>query len=110
MNMIVELMCYDDETISVTGVVAIIDLKGVGMGHAMQMTPSVIRKAVNSWQVLNSTSNPHHISLIQIRISLQDVNPIRTKSMHYINTPFNVHVIMNIFRTFMKEKLRQRVR
>ena len=51
MNMVIELMCSEDEATSVTGVVAIIDLKGVGMGHAMQMTPSLIRKAVNSWQV-----------------------------------------------------------
>ncbi len=52
MNMVVELFCRDDQATSVTGVVSIVDLKGAGMGHAMQMTPSMIRKAVNSWQVL----------------------------------------------------------
>jgi len=88
MNMILDILCLEDESISVTGVVAIIDLQGVSVGHAMQMTPSMIRKAVNSWQ---------------------DVNPIRTKSMHYINSPLNVHVVMNIFKTFMKEKLRKRL-
>ena len=51
MNMVVDLLCRDDEAISVTGVVAIVDLKGVSLGHAMQMTPSIIRKAVSSWQV-----------------------------------------------------------
>lgn len=51
MNMIIELMCSEDEVTSVTGVVAIVDLKGVGFGHAMQMTPSSIKKLVNSWQV-----------------------------------------------------------
>jgi hypothetical protein len=51
MNMVVELFCRDDEATSVTGVVSVVDLKGAGMGHAMQMTPSMIRKAVNSWQV-----------------------------------------------------------
>lgn len=56
--MVIELMCSEDEATSITGVVAIIDLKGVGLGHAMQMTPSVIRKAVNSWQVsLNKSRN-----------------------------------------------------
>ena len=29
--------------------------------------------------------------------------------MYYINTPLNVHVVMNIFKTFMSEKLRRRV-
>lgn len=88
MNMVIDVLCRDEESISVTGVVAIIDLTGVALGHAMQMTPSIIRKAVNSWQ---------------------DVNPIRVKSMHYINTPPHVHVIMNIFKKFMKEKLKKRL-
>jgi len=88
MNMVLDVLCRDEEAISVHGVVSVIDLSGVGIGHAMQMTPSIIRKAVNSWQ---------------------DVNPIRTKSMHYINTPLNVHVIMNIFKTFMSEKLKRRL-
>ena len=37
--MLVDLMCLQEETISIGGVVAIVDLQGVGMGHAMQMTP-----------------------------------------------------------------------
>lgn len=49
--MIVDLLCLEDEAISLTGIVAIVDLAGVGFGHAMQMTPSIIRKAVSSWQV-----------------------------------------------------------
>ena len=52
MNMLVDLMCRDDEAISMTGVVAIVDLTGASFGHAMQMTPSMIRKAVSSWQVI----------------------------------------------------------
>jgi len=88
MNMVLDLLCREDESISVKGVVAIIDMKGVSLGHAMQMTPSMIRKAVNSWQ---------------------DVTPIRTKAMHYVNAPLNVHVVLNIFKRFMKEKLRNRL-
>lgn len=86
--MVIDLVCRDDEATSISGVVAIIDLKGAGLGHATSMTPSMIRKAVNSWQ---------------------DVTPIRTKSMYFINTPYNVHLVLNIFKKFMKEKLRQRV-
>ena len=51
MNMVLDVLCRDEEAISVHGVVSVIDLSGVGIGHAMQMTPSIIRKAVNSWQV-----------------------------------------------------------
>jgi len=88
MNMVIDLHCRDDEATSISGVVAVIDLKGAGLGHATSMTPSMIRKAVNSWQ---------------------DVTPIRTKQMYFINTPYNVHLVLNIFKKFMKEKLRQRV-
>ena len=75
MNMIVELMCRNDESISVTGVVAIVDLKGVGMGHALQMTPSIIRKAVNSWQVHRFTSSILHSKLTHLfsRMYIQSV-------------------------------------
>ena len=86
--MVIDLHCRDDEATSISGVVAVIDLKGAGLGHATSMTPSMIRKAVNSWQ---------------------DVTPIRTKQMYFINTPYNVHLVLNIFKKFMKEKLRQRV-
>ena len=37
--MLVDFMWLEDEGISIGGVVTIIDMKGVGMGHAMQMTP-----------------------------------------------------------------------
>ena len=56
--MLVDLMCRDDEAISMTGVVAIVDLTGASFGHAMQMTPSMIRKAVSSWQVIRHTQRP----------------------------------------------------
>ncbi len=52
--MVIEVMCRDDEAISLTGVVALVDLAGVSMSHGLAMTPSIIRKAVNSWQVFFS--------------------------------------------------------
>ena len=51
MNMTVDLICREDDLTSITGVVGVVDLSGISLGHAMQMTPSMIRKAVNSWQV-----------------------------------------------------------
>ena len=48
MNMLVDLMCLQEETISIGGVVAIIDLQGVGMGHAMQMTPVIYLLVFNT--------------------------------------------------------------
>jgi hypothetical protein len=50
-TMTLELALEDDETVSVFGVAAVFDLSGVTLGHAMQLSPQVIRKAVHSWQV-----------------------------------------------------------
>jgi hypothetical protein len=34
---------------------------------------------------------------------------VRTKSLDFVNAPPHVNVVLNIFRQFMTEKLRQRV-
>ena len=50
-KMTLELALEDDETVSVFGVAAVFDLSGVTLGHAMQLTPRVVKKAVHAWQV-----------------------------------------------------------
>ncbi|XP_071441306.1 retinol-binding protein pinta-like [Hetaerina americana] len=87
-NMIVDLILHEDELISVYGIIAVVDLKGVTLGHALQMTPSVIWKAVHAWQ---------------------DCYPVRIKSINFINAPSYVDVVLNIFRRFMNKKMAQRV-
>lgn len=86
--MIVDLALELDETIAKNGAVVIIDMQGVGLGHALQMTPNLIKKAVHSWQ---------------------DCYPIRIKSIDFINCPSYIHVVLNVFKQFMREKLRKRV-
>lgn len=87
-KMTLELALEEDETISVFGVAAVFDLSGVTLGHAMQLPPHIVKKAVHAWQ---------------------DCYPVRTKSLDFVNAPPYVNVVLNIFRRFMKEKLRQRV-
>ncbi|XP_073969356.1 retinol-binding protein pinta-like isoform X2 [Rhodnius prolixus] len=76
------------EDVSVYGVVAIFDMDGVSYGHARQLTTSMIRKAVHSWQ---------------------DCYPVRVKGLHFINSPVYINVVLNIFRRFMRQKMRSRV-
>ncbi|XP_067007751.1 retinol-binding protein pinta [Anabrus simplex] len=89
-KMILDLAVEEDisELSSVYGVVAIFDLNGVTLAHALQMTPAVIKKAVHAWQ---------------------DCYPLRTRRLDFINAPIYVNVILNIFRKFMREKLRKRI-
>lgn len=50
-KMTLDLAIEQDETVSVYGVTAIFDLKGVSLAHARQLTPAMIKKAVHAWQV-----------------------------------------------------------
>lgn len=42
--MILDLAMAADETIAVYGVVAIFDMAGVGLAHALQLPPGLIKK------------------------------------------------------------------
>ncbi|KAK7792213.1 hypothetical protein R5R35_000493 [Gryllus longicercus] len=87
-KMILDLVLEEDESVPVKGVVAIIDLQGVSLGHALQLTPAVIKKAVHTWQ---------------------DCYPVSPKRLDFINAPMYVNVVLNVFRKFMKDKMRKRV-
>uniref|UniRef100_A0A0A9ZI03 Alpha-tocopherol transfer protein-like n=1 Tax=Lygus hesperus TaxID=30085 RepID=A0A0A9ZI03_LYGHE len=86
--MILDLFLNRFQDTSVYGVVAILDLKDVTLGHARQMTIPIIRKCVHSWQACY---------------------PVRIRSINFINSPSYVNVVLNIFRRFMNPKLRMRV-
>lgn len=42
--MLLDLVLHSDETISIHGVVAIFDMKGVTLGHALQLPPTIIKR------------------------------------------------------------------
>lgn len=42
--MILDLVLHLDETVSIYGAVAIIDMAGVTWHHAIQMTPTIIKR------------------------------------------------------------------
>lgn len=74
--MILDLILKNDESFSSTGVVAIIDMKDVQLGHALQMTPSIIKRSVESWQIY----------------------PCKLKLLEFVNAPIHINVILNTFR------------
>ncbi|MCL4140573.1 UNVERIFIED_CONTAM: hypothetical protein GTU68_002396, partial [Idotea baltica] len=87
-HMVSDVLLDEDEQHTITGVTQIIDLQGVTGAHALQMTPSLVKKAMTIWQ---------------------DGYPMRPKGLHYINTPPSFETVFSIFRSFMKEKMRKRV-
>lgn len=87
--MVVDLAMELDETITNNGIFLIVDLDGVGLSHALQMTPSLVKRAVHSWQ---------------------DCYPIRLIGIDFVNCPPHVNLVLNLFKSFMKEKMRKRIR
>lgn len=69
------------------GIVAIFDMKGVQLGHALQLNPKLIKHSVESWQAY----------------------PCQPKLLEFINTPIHVNLVLNTFRLFMTTKMRSRV-
>ncbi|XP_069951886.1 retinol-binding protein pinta isoform X4 [Cherax quadricarinatus] len=87
-HLISDVLWMEDEQMSVTGVVQLLDMADVTPAHGMQMTPALVKKAMTIWQ---------------------EGYPMRPKGLHYINTPAAFDTVFNIFKSFMKEKMRKRV-
>ncbi|XP_045168285.2 alpha-tocopherol transfer protein-like [Mercenaria mercenaria] len=78
----------EDEETQVSGIIMLADLKGVGFGHATQMTPFFAKRIVSL---------------------LQDTFPMRLKGVHYVNEPTVFDIVFAVARQFMRKKLLERV-
>lgn len=87
-KMILDIAAMENELCQIYGVAAIFDMSGVTIWHGKAMTPSVIKRAVNAWQ------NYH----------------CRPKQFEFVNAPLYINVVLNIFKNFMTEKMKSRVK
>lgn len=74
--MILDLLLRSEPEISSTGIVAVFDMVGVELGHALQLTPKLIKRSVDSWQVY----------------------PCKPKMLEFVNAPTHVNFVLNTFR------------
>lgn len=86
--MLLDVVAKECEKAQIYGVVAVFDMKNMSLEHAIQMKPVLIRNAVHAWQ------NYH----------------VRPKQLEFINAPIYINVVLNVFKSFMSEKLRNRVK
>uniref|UniRef100_A0A1L8DZJ5 Putative phosphatidylinositol transfer protein sec14 n=1 Tax=Nyssomyia neivai TaxID=330878 RepID=A0A1L8DZJ5_9DIPT len=86
-KMLLDLAIRSDERISIYGVSAVLDMTGVTFGHAMQLKPTLIKRTVECWETY----------------------PCRARRLEFVNAPAHVNVVLNIFRSFMSAKLKDRV-
>ncbi|KAL3268050.1 hypothetical protein HHI36_007179 [Cryptolaemus montrouzieri] len=86
-KMILDIGVMEEELSQVYGVIVIIDMANVSFAHARQLSISRIKHMVYAWQ------NYH----------------CRPKKMEFVNAPAYINVVLDVFKSFMSEKLRKRV-
>lgn len=86
-KMLLDLVLHLDESISIYGVSALFDMNRVQLGHALQLNPPLIKRSVSTWEQYTC----------------------RPKRLEFVNSPMHVNVVLNIFRSFMSSKMKQRL-
>lgn len=87
--MMLDLAMRENDQLMIAGQSVILDLENTGMAHILQMDLPLIKKMTALGQ---------------------DASPLRQKGFHYIHTPSGFETIFNLFKGFMNEKNKQRVR
>ncbi|XP_062126624.1 retinol-binding protein pinta [Drosophila sulfurigaster albostrigata] len=86
-KMILDLLLKLEPDNCARGIVAIMDMEGVQLGHALQLNPKLIKRSVESWSAY----------------------PCQPKLLEFTNAPRHVNIFLNTFRVFMTAKIRSRV-
>ncbi|EDW16154.1 retinol-binding protein pinta [Drosophila mojavensis] len=86
-KMILDLLLKFEPDNCARGIVAIMDMQGVQLGHALQLNPKLIKRSVESWTAY----------------------PCQPKLLEFTNAPRHVNLFLNTFRVFMTTKIRSRV-
>ncbi|XP_054284199.1 alpha-tocopherol transfer protein-like isoform X2 [Macrosteles quadrilineatus] len=82
-----EAAMLEPET-QISGAEVIFDMDGLSMQQTMQFTPSFAKRIVD-W--------------------LQDSVPLRIKGIHIVNQPYIFNIVFNLFKPFLREKLKSRI-
>ncbi|XP_042230139.1 retinol-binding protein pinta-like isoform X1 [Homarus americanus] len=82
-----DILWLEDEQMSITGVVQMMDMENITAAHVLQMSPALLKKAITIWQ---------------------EGYPLRPKGVNYINTPAAFDTVFNIMKSFMNEKIKRR--
>ncbi|XP_068204368.1 retinol-binding protein pinta-like isoform X4 [Palaemon carinicauda] len=83
-----DLLLEEDDSLIIRGVELVLDAGELSFQHAAQMTPQKIK---------------------MVSVLTQEGYPMRPKGLNYINTPAAFDTVFNIFKSFMKEKMKKRV-
>ncbi|XP_054283767.1 alpha-tocopherol transfer protein-like [Macrosteles quadrilineatus] len=85
--MILEAAILEPRT-QISGAIVLVDLQGLSLHHVWQFSPGFASMLVE-W--------------------VQDLIPCRIKAIHIVNQPYIFNMLFNIFKPFLREKLRNRI-
>ncbi|XP_066978640.1 alpha-tocopherol transfer protein-like isoform X4 [Macrobrachium rosenbergii] len=83
-----DLLLEEDETLIIRGLDLVLDAGELNFQHAAQMSPPKVK---------------------MVSVLTQEGYPMRPKGLNYINTPAAFDTVFNIFKSFMKEKMKKRI-
>ncbi|CAH0554608.1 unnamed protein product [Brassicogethes aeneus] len=86
-QMIMDVACMEYEKSSIYGIIGIFDMTGLSFAHARQLTPGIVKKVVYAIQNY----------------------PCRPQQFEFVNTPTYIGYFLNIFKSLLPSKLRDRV-
>jgi hypothetical protein len=84
-----DIMHNEDDQMLICGQVNVIDLKNATMAHFLAWHPQLMKK---------------------MTMMMQEGSPFRLKAIHYINAPVFFEKVFGVFRQFLNEKTKSRVR
>lgn len=83
------ILMYDDDNVIIAGQSGLMDMKNASMAQFAQMSPALMKK---------------------MALLSQDASPMRMKSFNYLHMPSVFETMFNLFKSFLNEKIRGRVR
>lgn len=108
--MILDLMLHLDETISIYGCIAILDMANVTLQHGLAMTPTIIKRFISVlffFQMI--TFKYYNFSFIFRSVHSWENYSCKNKKMEFVNAPLHINIALDIFRSFMSAKMKQRL-
>ncbi|XP_075992120.1 alpha-tocopherol transfer protein-like [Anticarsia gemmatalis] len=87
--MVTEILMLEDDNFTVAGEEVVVDLKDVGITVLSQWTPALAKKIISCFE---------------------KALPVRMKINHILNTPVGFETAYTIFKSFLGEKLKKRIK
>lgn len=85
----VHIIAQLEKSSQITGVVVIMDFEGLSLKQVKALSPSYTKRLLTF---------------------IQDAMPLRLKEVHFVKQPFIFNMVWTLFKPFVKEKLKNRVR